>query len=422
MKRRMRTIARVMVFVLLFMMNTVSGAAKTAKFPDVPDTAWYMDDLQYILKDTRKIFSGYPDGSFKPNDTLTVDMFIKLIVTVMGHQVENGKEYWASTYIEKAMEEGYIVEHSYGHKSEISFNTYDKNDPYAGYKKPISRQEMAFLIGKALDKTTDESAYRDLLAVIGLIKDYRSIPGFYCMNIVKCYDLGIITGYPDGEFKPYNILTRAEAVAVIRRLLDPSARKRMPLPVVANPSPTPIPVAQLNRPAKKDLGNGVVEVEGVSFDPAQNIINKQNGAMHILKAQEYLGVFLEYLTFYEYEGKARVKGYIPELPENYYWSLSIGTGVKEPDDRGYYGQDYYTYEPFSPEQELPNQGHTFDKPLYTNKENLTVLVIVCEIRTPKESSGSRFWISLTKEEFSMSDEYGGFSGRYPFDSRGFFEW
>nr|MBP7176904.1 S-layer homology domain-containing protein [Thermoclostridium sp.] len=323
MKRRMRTIARVMVFVLLFMMNTVSGAAKTAKFPDVPDTAWYMDDLQYILKDTRKIFSGYPDGSFKPNDTLTVDMFIKLIVTVMGHQVENGKEYWASTYIEKAMEEGYIVEHSYGHKSEISFNTYDKNDPYAGYKKPISRQEMAFLIGKALDKTTDESAYRDLLAVIGLIKDYRSIPGFYCMNIVKCYDLGIITGYPDGEFKPYNILTRAEAVAVIRRLLDPSARKRMPLPVVANPSPTPIPVAQLNRPAKKDLGNGVVEVEGVSFDPAQNIINKQNGAMHILKAQEYLGVFLEYLTFYEYEGKARVKGYIPELPENYYWSLSI---------------------------------------------------------------------------------------------------
>ncbi|MBP7176552.1 MAG: S-layer homology domain-containing protein, partial [Thermoclostridium sp.] len=141
-----------------------------------------------------------------------------------------------------------------------------------------------------------------------------------------------------------------------------------------------------------------------------------------LKAQEYLGVFLEYLTFYEYEGKARVKGYIPELPENYYWSLSISGSVKEPDDRGYYGPAYYTYEPFSPEQALPNQGYTYDKPLFTNKENLTVLVIVCEIRTPKESSGSRFWISLTKEEFSMSDKYGGFSGRYPFDPRGFFEW
>ena len=358
MKRRMRTIAKVMVFVLLFMMNTVSGAAETAKFPDVPDTAWYMDDLQYILKDTRKIFSGYPDGSFKPNDTLTVDMFIKLIVTVMGHQVENGKEYWASTYIEKAMEEGYIIQDKDYFTNEVNFRTKDNNDPYAGYKTSITRSDMARITGRVLDKTTDDSEYRDLLAVIGLIKDYRSIPSSYSMNIVKCYDLGIITGYPDGEFKPDNILTRAEAVAVIRRLIDPSARKRMPLPVVANPSPTPIPVEQLNRPAKKDLGNGVVEVEGVRFDPAENIINKQNGAMHILKAQEFLGVFLEYLTFYEYEGKARVKGYIPELPDNYYWSLSIKTGVKEPDDRGYYGPSYLTHEGFSPEQALPKQGNT----------------------------------------------------------------
>jgi|LSQX01.2.fsa_nt_gb hypothetical protein len=422
MKRRMRMIAKVMVFVLLFMTNTVSGAAETAKFPDVPDTAWYMDDLQYILKDTRKIFSGYPDGSFEPNDTLTVDMFIKLIVTVMGHQVENGKEYWASTYIEKAMEEGYIVEHSYNNMNELSFDTNDKNDPYQGYKKPIDRRDMAFLIGKALDKITDDSEYRDLLAVVGLIKDYRSIPIFYRMNIVKCYDLGIITGYPDGEFKPDNILTRAEAVAVIRRLIDPSARIRMPLPGVANPSPTPIPVAQLNRPAKKDLGNGVVEVEGVSFDPAENIINKQNGAMHILKAQDFLGVFLEYLTFYEYDGKARVKGYIPELPENYQWGLSIKTSVKEPDDRGYYGPSYLTDEGFSPEQTLPEQGHTFDKPLYTNKENITYLVVVCEILTPSEATSSRFWISLTEGEYSMTDWYGGFSGTHVFDGRGFFEW
>ncbi len=144
--------------------------------------------------------------------------------------------------------------------------------------------------------------------------------------------------------------------------------------------------------------------------------------MHILKAQEYLGVFLEYLTFYEYEGKARVKGYIPELPENYYWSLSISGSVKEPDDRGYYGPAYYTYEPFSPEQALPNQGYTFDKPLFTNKENITYLVIVCEILTPSEATSSRFWISLTEGEYSMTDWCGGFSGTHAFDGRGFFEW
>ena len=420
MKRKLRGIAKVMIIVMFFMANTVTGSAET-KFPDVPDSAWYMDDLQYILKDSRKIFSGYPDGTFKPNDTLTVDMFIKLIVTVMGHQVENGKEYWASTYIEKAIEEGYIIQDEDRFTKKI-FISGVVNDPYQGYKKPISRAEMAQITGRALDKITVDNEYRDLLAVIGLIKDYRSIANSYSMNIAKCYDLGIITGYPDGEFKPDNMLTRAEAVAVIRRIIDPSARKKMPLPVVANPSPTPIPVVQLNRPEKKDLGDGVVEIEGVRFDPEKDIINKNNGSMHILKAQEFLGAFLEYLMFYEHEEKARVRGYIPELPENYEWHISIITSVEKNDDRGLYGASYLTREGFSPEQTLPKEGCTFDKPLYTNKENLTVIVIVCEVASSVEETSSRFWISLTEKKYSMSDRYGGFSGSYPFDPRGFFEW
>jgi len=204
MKRKLRGIAKVMIIVMFFMANTVTGSAET-KFPDVPDSAWYMDDLQYILKDSRKIFSGYPDGTFKPNDTLTVDMFIKLIVTVMGHQVENGKEYWASTYIEKAIEEGYIKKDEDDFMNAVNYNPKGVNDPYAGYKTPIYREDMAQITGRALNKITSDSEYRDLLAVIGLIKDYRSIAVSYSMNIAKCYDLGIITGYPDGEFKPDNI-------------------------------------------------------------------------------------------------------------------------------------------------------------------------------------------------------------------------
>ena len=75
---------------------------------------------------------------------------------------------------------------------------------------------------------------RDPLAVCELIKDYNGIYPGYKTNIVKCYDLGILTGFPDGEFKPNNILTRAEAIAVIRRLIDRSARKRTELPVFPN--------------------------------------------------------------------------------------------------------------------------------------------------------------------------------------------
>jgi hypothetical protein len=394
-----------------------STNVNTVNFPDVPKNAWYFEDLQYILNDSRQIFSGYPDGTFKPNDTLTVDMYIKLIVTVMGHKVENGKEYWASTYIQKAIEEGYII------PSVDTILVQGRiEDKYYYYKMPITREDMAQITGRALDKIVEDSEYRDPLAVCELIKDYRSIPVTYKTNVVKCYDLGILTGFPDGEFKPNNILTRAEAVAVIRRLIDRSARKRTELPVFPNPSPTPIPVAELNRPEKKDLGNGVVVVEGVKFDPETDIVNKSTNAMGILKAEEFVGVFLEYLKFYEHNGKARVRGYIPELPEGYEWDIAINTTIIEPDDRGLGGIGLYTEKGLSPEQTLPEPGKTFDMSLYTNKENIKSIYINFEVITTYGASGGNFYISLTLDVYSRYDYHGGHSKEYEFDSRGFVEW
>lgn len=402
---------------VIFSGNGASIGMQMIQFPDVPPTAWYIDDLQHILQDPRNIFSGYPDGTFKPDDTLTVDMFIKLIVTVMGHDVKNGSDYWASTYIEKAIAEGYVIP-----SEDYLFNVKTPDDPYAGYRRPINRGDMALVTGRALDKITDDEEYRDPLAVSTMIKDYSNIQNYKKWNVVKCYDLGILTGFPDGEFKPDNILSRAEAVAVIRRLIDPQARKKAELPPVAIPSPTPAPVRELNRPEKKDLGNGIVEVEGVRFDPETDVVNKSNGAMGILKAEEFVQVALKYLKFYEYEGKARVRGYIPELPEGYEWLYAIHVNVKELDDRGYYGGVYTTEKNEQPEYKLPGCESSFDMPLYTTKENIKAIVLICEIKSLKQMSGGYFWISFTEGSYSVDDTYGGFDRETVFDVRGFNEW
>ena len=401
----------------IFPGNIVSAAEGTINFSDVPESEWYYEDLQYILKDERKIFAGYPDGTFRPHETLTVDMYIKLIVTIKGHKVENGKEYWASTYIEKAIEEGYIIPWQDIH---LVFKT--DEDPYAGYKKPITRGDMALIAGRAFDDIADDDEYRDPIAVSSLIKDYHSISPYIKASVVKFYDLGILTGFPDGEFKPKNILTRAEAVAIIRRLIDPSARKRVDLPVAANPSPTPIPVSELNRPPKKDLGNGVVEVEGIKFDPSKDIVNPSNGAMGILKAEEFVGVFLEYLKFYEHEGKARVRGYIPELPDGYEWLFALHCSVNDPDDLGFYGSIFTNEKNEIPEYRLPSSGKTFDIPLYTNKENILSLGLVCEIKNDKGYDGGTIVIYFTEKKYSRYDSEGGHSLVESFDPRGFFEW
>ena len=54
--------------------------------------------------------------------------------------------------------------------------------------------------------------------------DFKTI---YEYDITKAYALGIITGYPDGTFKPENTLTRAESAVVIERLIDESKRQPM---------------------------------------------------------------------------------------------------------------------------------------------------------------------------------------------------
>ena len=220
--------------------------ANSLPFSDVLSNDWFVDDLKYILDYGGGIFSGYPDGTFRPADTLTMDMYIKLIVTAMGHNIQNGKEYWASTYIKKAIEEGYVVP-----DEDIKQTPEMLEDPYYAYRQPINRGEMAQFTARALSRITKQEEFRDPLAKSPLIKDYKSIPNSKKSGVVKCYDLGIITGYPDGKFKAGNILTRAEAVAVIRRILDPSARKKVNLPPAAKPSPTPVPVSELERPSKK---------------------------------------------------------------------------------------------------------------------------------------------------------------------------
>lgn len=416
MKRIKRYLVMLMLVIMLASGSITVAAARSVPFSDVPATAWYLEDLQYLLENSNPIFSGYPDGTFKPNEPLTADMFIKLVVTAMGEEVEPGGDYWASAYIRKALEIGFIKP-SDGFLATAG-TSMKGNEPY---KQPITRESMALITGRALDLMTGEKPYRDPLAFPSLMIDYSDISNSAKLNVIKCYDLGIVSGYPDGEFKPRNHLTRAEAVSVIRRLIDPGSRKVVVIGAAAYPSPTPVPVMELNRPRQKDLGKGIIEAEGIRIDPALDYVRNSGGVMSILKAEEFVDVALQSLRFYEFDGKARMRGYIPQLPEGYVWSFSIDCGVKEPDDRGFYGGVYTSAIEEQPEYRLPAAGSTFDFSLYTGRENIRRLVLTCEILTADQKSGGQFIISFTENTYATDDFYGGFDGTYPFDGESYFE-
>jgi len=111
-----------------------------------------------------------------------------------------------------------------------------------------------------------------------------------------------------------------------------------------------------------------------------------------------------------------------ELPVGFDWDIAILNSLDKPDDRGLAGANLYTKGGSSPEQKLPVGGNTFDRSLYTNKENIIALVLVCEIKSTVEVCGGRLFISFTDNRYSRYDSLGGHSTVETFDPRGFFKW
>jgi len=186
--------------------GVTSRDIKTAldKFSDAGNH-WAKDSIGQLTH--LGIIGGYPDGTFKPNQNIQVDEFIKLTVTAMGYKPGMGNGYWAESVIEIAKQEKLIGENE-----------------FTNYRRPITRQEMAKIITNAV-LTKEEAPDSNYLAYMrSFIKDYGKTTDQYKNHVLTAYGMGLIGGYPDKEFKGLNNSTRAEASVVIMRFLKDSMR------------------------------------------------------------------------------------------------------------------------------------------------------------------------------------------------------
>ncbi|MTI48912.1 MAG: S-layer homology domain-containing protein [Firmicutes bacterium] len=154
------------------------------------------------------IIDGYPDGTFKPNQSIQRDSYIKLVVTALGYSPGNAEGYWATNYINTAIEIGLI-----------------ESDEFDKYNVPINREEMAKIITNATYLNEEKNENINVTEIKKLIKDYNSILDYYKESVIDSYVLGLITGKDGGFFDPQGTATRAEASTVITRLLDPDIRQ-----------------------------------------------------------------------------------------------------------------------------------------------------------------------------------------------------
>ena len=187
-------------------MMVFPSAIFAATFSDVQASDWYFKSVEKLA--TQKIIGGYSDNSFRPQNTVTRAEFLKMVMASLEYSEQSKYgEHWIKAWLDKAYTKELLDE------SDRKFFNLDSID------QPITRREMAKL---AVRSTRIIPVDRDINSYI---TDFDTIESEYKEFVKDAFFEGIITGYPDNTFMPYNTLTRAEASVVIDRILSKDSRK-----------------------------------------------------------------------------------------------------------------------------------------------------------------------------------------------------
>ena len=191
---------------ILIIAASFDNTSYAATFSDL-DNHWAKSYIERVSD--HKAISGYPDGSFKPEDHVKRIEFISIIVKSQGISVRDRTpgEYWGQPYIEAAIKNDLIRSNEYGIANEVNLEKY------------ISREEMSSIVVNAYIKSGGAVEPAKFDAARSSLVDFDSVARYYYNSSIESVALDFISGYPDGSFAPKQNATRAQASIVSYRLL-----------------------------------------------------------------------------------------------------------------------------------------------------------------------------------------------------------
>lgn len=179
----------------------------TILFKDVPESFWAREMIEELYN--KGVISGKGNNMFCPNENITRAEFVKLVVTAMNLNT-----------IGKDLEFSDVKESDWYHKYiYIAFNSEIVNGmakDYFGAKLPITRQDLAVMAYNTMkvcdlsDNGISDNGFND----VENIADYAKT----AVSALK--GNGILSGDDEGNFRPQDNTTRAEAAKIIYMLMQ----------------------------------------------------------------------------------------------------------------------------------------------------------------------------------------------------------
>lgn len=182
---------------------TVAGLAVSAGAAELTDINghWSEEYVKYGVD--AGYISGYPDATFKPDQSVTRAEFVKMINSAIGisrtaeisfFDVENSD--WFYEDVRKAMYAGYV--NGYENGAFIASNL-------------ITRQEAAVILSRIATRSGEEKS-------IESFKDASSVADWAKSAFEFAYSKGLISGDDLGNLLPANSLTRGQAAKILYTL------------------------------------------------------------------------------------------------------------------------------------------------------------------------------------------------------------
>lgn len=202
------------IVVLICMLILLCGSVYAADFSDLPTEHWAYKNVMKMVN--RGIISGYPNGTFNPNGTITKAEFFKLLgVASEGEKFFELLDYGGAWYFP------YLF---WVNKNGLSIDYFDSSQ----INENITRLEMAVMLSNTVNMKQINNIYiEDFDKYEGVttveysnFSDINELSEIYQNSILSIADMKLINGYEDGTFRPNNYMTRAEAAIVIARFLQ----------------------------------------------------------------------------------------------------------------------------------------------------------------------------------------------------------
>jgi hypothetical protein len=161
----------------------------------------------------QNILKGYPDGTFRPDRTVTRAEFAVIIYTSLAFKQASSRpgvtfkdvpaNHWAAKAIDQAYQTNYL----------------------SGYPNSSFQPNQIISRGQALTALVSGLKYGVTIEPMNTLKkyytDFRQIPNYAIGAIAAATEKGIVVNYPDIQLlRPNQSLTRGEIAAFICRIIE----------------------------------------------------------------------------------------------------------------------------------------------------------------------------------------------------------